>query len=86
MAYDGVAILKRSYDAKMIPFSECVGFVCNVYVKLKLVAVKNESRYFTFCAKQGHSQEPYAMSGCTKNHRMRANYQAAIWRHPGCKS
>ena len=76
---NGMATRGRSFDAETVPFSECEGFVCKVYGKPKLVEV-NECRYITFCAKQGQSQSLPPSQDALRNHTMRANYQAAIWR------
>ena len=41
----------------------------------------NECPYVTFCAKQGLSQSLPPGQDALLQHRMRANYQVAIWRH-----
>ena len=47
VACDGMATLRRSFDAETVPFSACEGFdVCKMYGKSKLVEV-NECQYIT---------------------------------------
>lgn len=53
--------------------------MCKMYGKPKLVEV-NECRCISFCAKQGWSQSLPPCQVALRNHTMRANYQAAIWR------
>ena len=79
VACNGMATRGRSFDAETVPFSECEGFVCKMYGKPKLVEV-NKCRYIIFCAKQGQSQSRPPCQDALRNHTMRGNYQAAIWR------
>ena len=80
VACGGVAFLGRSFDIERVPFSECEAFFCKMYGRPKLADV-NECRYVTFCAKRGQSQSLPPCHDALRNHTMRANYQAAVWRH-----
>ena len=53
--------------------------MCKMYGKPKLFEV-NECRYITFSAKRGQSQSLPPCQDALRNHTMRANYPAAIWR------
>ena len=79
MACKGMALLGRSFDMEAVPFSDCEEFICKMYGRPDLADV-NECRYVLFCTKQSQSQSLPPCQDSVRNHILRANCQAAVWR------
>ena len=64
-------------------FSLIQKFTCQLYSKNTKITKVNDLRYRVFCAKNGdvESGQLPPCEDTLRQHTLRANYQAAIWRH-----
>ena len=73
-----MSMLGRSFEANDVLFSHCEKLVCRIYFYSELSRVN--SCYQMFSSKQSQSRCLPPSQDALKQHTMRANYQAAVWR------
>ena len=77
------ASLGSSWSLAPETFSLIQKFTCQLYSKNTKITKVNDLRYQVFCAKNGdvESGQLPPCEDTLRQHTLRANYQAAIWRH-----
>ena len=75
--------LGSSWSLAPETFSLIQKFTCQLYSKYTKITKVNDLRYQVFCAKNGdvESGQLPPCEDTLRQHTLRANYQAAIWRH-----